>query len=214
MGLARFEKGRNAVTERLVRFSGLAGKAVALVLESRRRAKFWARCDDAFAEHIGFGKHRTGRRSLRAEASHGAGDGEGERTAVEAVAQEEDLFLSEKLTRRRLSPHLGRSSLTFFRQDLQLIIDWNISFDWTGEAQSRVSAATAVPGACEYHPCPQPTHSPNVARLDLLTCMMPTGSRVDSRGTMSKVPEMFHKLVKEKGMFQATQTIVRLLFAE
>lgn len=51
--------------------------------------------------------------------------------------------------RRKISRHLGRSILTFRRQDVQLLIAWNVSFDWTGDAQSQIAAVASMPDACK-----------------------------------------------------------------
>ncbi|KAI9840292.1 MAG: hypothetical protein M1837_001779 [Sclerophora amabilis] len=76
-------------------------------------------------------------------------------------------------SRRVLLTHLGRSNLTFHSSDktqpVQLTISWPITFDWTGEAQARVSATSSVP---------------------------PTWIEQDTLSSLSKIPEVFSRLLR------------------
>ncbi|KAI9673473.1 MAG: hypothetical protein M1817_002935 [Caeruleum heppii] len=51
---------------------------------------------------------------------------------------------------------LGRSELVFQQRGRALLVAWQIVFDWTGEAQSRVTAQVSVPPSCKLSDHQQP----------------------------------------------------------
>ena len=93
---------------------------------------------------------------------------------------------SKGISRQLLHELLGRDSLTFSDGVVSLCITWNISFDWTGEAESHVSACAAYPQAWK---------------------------EADQRASLGKVDEVFERLVTEKGVFEAIRIVVSLLFS-
>lgn len=58
----------------------------------------------------------------------------------------------QKWTRRLLLPHMGQQDFVIASAKVELRIEWNILFDWTGEAESVVSASARVPLSCELLP--------------------------------------------------------------
>lgn len=124
-------------------------------LLAKRRAQFWTKCVQSFGTLV--------------STSSGLRPPPAKRTSF----------------RRSLAPHLGRSSLAFRRGSVQLLLTWSISFDWTGEAESRVYVRTSLPDAW---------------------------TRADSRASLSKVPRLFQTLLDDKGVFAATRIVVALVF--
>ncbi len=106
------------------------------------------------------------------------------------------------LPRPILQLHLPRTSLLFgpppaTSQSLHqhhdrepspsLLITWRITFDWTGDAQSHISALVGVPGSW---------------------------SAVDERGSLRQAGFVFDELVKRKGVLGAVRAVVEVLFEE
>ena len=92
------------------------------------------------------------------------------------------------LPRHIMLQHLGRPSLHFrhpFQKHLSLLLTWRITFDWTGEVASHLSAVSAVPAAW---------------------------SEADDRGSLAKVGRVFEELVQKMGVMEAVRGVVGLLF--
>ena len=83
--------------------------------------------------------------------------------------------------------HLSQQSLLFTRSGVSLLITWRIGFDWTGEVESQISACASFPAAW---------------------------NGIDERASLSKVGEVFEKLVVEKGFRKAVGVVVGLLFQD
>ncbi|CAL3963769.1 unnamed protein product [Diplocarpon coronariae] len=96
----------------------------------------------------------------------------------------DEITEKENWTRRQLLSHIGRSSLEIGNNDVELRFEWKISFDWTGEVESVISASARLPRAWQ---------------------------QADDRSSLNKVPGAFKKLVKEQGPLDAVRAIVRLL---
>jgi hypothetical protein len=118
-----------------------------------KRAKFWCgverdlssdvgrRKSTARLKALGKKKKRAGTRPSEdlAEGGHeedGAIDGEGTKTT--------------KWTRKQLLPQMRRTSLVLTGEGVELRIEWNIVFDWTGEAESIISASAKIPSTCKF----------------------------------------------------------------
>ena len=56
-----------------------------------------------------------------------------------------------KWTRKQLLPQMRRTSLVLTGEGVELRIEWNIIFDWTGEAESIISASAKIPSSCKSH---------------------------------------------------------------
>lgn len=54
-------------------------------------------------------------------------------------------------TRKQLLLHMGRASMVLVCEDAEVLVEWKIGFDWTGEAESVVEACARVPRSCMYH---------------------------------------------------------------
>ncbi|KAE8453641.1 hypothetical protein EG329_009152 [Mollisiaceae sp. DMI_Dod_QoI] len=103
----------------------------------------------------------------------------------ESVAADgEDEHEKRKWTRKQLLPHFGRSSMELVNDEVELRFEWKISFDWTGEVESSIAAAARVPRKWQ---------------------------QADERNSLSKVPQTFDRLQKEKGPLGAVRAMVGLL---
>ena len=57
-----------------------------------------------------------------------------------------------KWTTRQLLPHMGRTAMEISNDEVELRFEWRIGFDWTGEAESAISASARLPKSCEFLP--------------------------------------------------------------
>jgi hypothetical protein len=53
-------------------------------------------------------------------------------------------------SKRQLLPHIGRTAMELATNDVELRIEWKIGIDWTGEAESSISASSRLPKHCKY----------------------------------------------------------------
>ena len=56
----------------------------------------------------------------------------------------------QKCSMRQLLPHMGRTAMELSNDEVQLRFEWNIEFDWTGEAESSISVSAMLPKSCEF----------------------------------------------------------------
>jgi hypothetical protein len=56
---------------------------------------------------------------------------------------------SGKWTTRQLLPHIGRTAMDIVGEGVDLRLEWRVGFDWTGEAESYISASARMPKSCE-----------------------------------------------------------------
>ena len=161
------------------------------------RARCWSRCCTTFPNLLST--------ILSKDDVKTAGDGRGKapfsgQTGGKRkgeVAEEEDDGSSEeresddelpsetRVLRSSLLVHLGRQSLLFTQSGVSLLVSWSISFDWTGEAESHVSATACFPQSWRD---------------------------ADERASLSKIGDVFDRLVGERGVFEAVRVVVALLF--
>jgi len=109
------------------------------------RARFWCAIDHEF----GTAEART--KSLQRKKK---------RKLPKAVLEDDDTIPLEgydedeetrkqKWTRKQLLPHMGRTSLELATDEVELRFEWRITFDWTGEVDSAISAIVRLPSHCE-----------------------------------------------------------------
>ena len=119
-----------------------------------KRAKFWCEVERDLGSEAGRRKStarlkRIGKKKKRAGTrtgedlddvyeEGGAIDGEGTKTT--------------KWTRKQVLPQMRRTSLVLTGDGVELRIEWNIVFDWTGEAESIISASAKIPASCKFMP--------------------------------------------------------------
>ncbi|KAG9237107.1 hypothetical protein BJ875DRAFT_370642 [Amylocarpus encephaloides] len=89
-------------------------------------------------------------------------------------------------TRRQLILNMGRTNMQISSVDVEILFEWKIGFDWTGEVENSISAHARLP---------------------------PNWQREDDRNSLSKIPKTFQSLVKDKGPLAAAKAIVGLLMA-
>jgi hypothetical protein len=130
---------------------------------AQKRAQYWQRCETTFARLL---------------AAHTRDNAENVHAQAKADA---------KMSRRDLHRHLGRDSLILQDKHVLLKLDWRIGFDWTGEAESEITAQPAFPGVW---------------------------IEADPANTFSKVPETFASLLQSRGAFEATRVMTALLFSQ
>ncbi|OBU00550.1 hypothetical protein VE01_01003 [Pseudogymnoascus verrucosus] len=131
-----------------------------------KRARFWCQIGEEFA---------------------GGGRGKGKEKRRKGKGREgEDVELDEgvgagKWTAKDLLPHMRRTALVLPVEDVEVMVEWRIALDWTGEAEHAISASARVPRG--WH-------------------------EQDERRSLTRVPEMFRKLVESRGPVVAVRTVV------
>ena len=61
---------------------------------------------------------------------------------------EDEESRKQKWTRKQLLPHIGRTAIEIVTSDIELMFEWKIGFDWTGEVESLISASARLPKSC------------------------------------------------------------------
>ncbi|KAH8663138.1 hypothetical protein BGZ60DRAFT_530278 [Tricladium varicosporioides] len=80
--------------------------------------------------------------------------------------------------------HIGRTSMEISDENVEILFEWKIGFDWTGEAESELSASARSPKSWQES---------------------------DDRNSLAQIPNMFNRLVKESGPLVAMRAVVGLL---
>jgi hypothetical protein len=109
---------------------------------SIKRAAFFCTIENDFGTVEARAKSRA---KSKKRKRRGAEDEEND-----AEMEEEDELKGWKWTRRQLLPHMGRTSMEISSEDVELRIEWKIGFDWTGEAESAVTAGARVSKSCKF----------------------------------------------------------------
>ncbi|KAF2086790.1 hypothetical protein K490DRAFT_57687 [Saccharata proteae CBS 121410] len=161
-----------------------------------KRAQCWTRCRGQFANLLEAG-------ALAQKAGPGARDkskkNRQQHNDPETIEDEEEEVSGigadlgspstgnrMAMTRTDLIHDLGRDSLVLCRDPVRLKVSWRIKFDWTGEAESVISADAALPASWRES---------------------------DERNSLKKIPEVFELLAAEHGVFEAIRVMAGLLFA-
>lgn len=149
---------------------------------SIQRARFWCAVESEF----GTAQARTkslSRQRKKKRKRHGSVVEDEEEVNAEGDEAEES-SVQQKWTRKQLLPQIGRTSMGLANEEVELRFEWRIRFDWTGEVDSHIAAIARLPRNWQA---------------------------ADGRESLAKVPEMFTKLVKEKGPLGAVRTTIGLL---
>ncbi|KAI0888511.1 uncharacterized protein GGS22DRAFT_156060 [Annulohypoxylon maeteangense] len=158
-----------------------------------RRAQFWCAVERDLGSSEGLMKCATEMRKDTRKR------GLGRRAAADGSDDEEDEqelgTKKARLTKTDLLPQLGRTNLDLELSDPtgteevpSIRIQWRIEFDWTGEAQSKMELLLRVPAKWRGH---------------------------DTRGSLTSIPGMFDKLIRENNdPMEALRTVVALLVGE
>jgi hypothetical protein len=99
-----------------------------------KRAKFWCEVERELGNDEGRRKSTARLKAIGKKKDDGATD-------------ERDT--EPKWTRKQLLPQMRRTSLVLIGNGVELRIEWNIIFDWTGEAESIISANAKIPSSCK-----------------------------------------------------------------
>lgn len=107
-----------------------------------KRARFW--CDV---------HHQLGTPEARTKCFKvlRAGRKRKRRNVIEDDEEEESEYGKSvgRWTRKELLVHMGQTSMEVVSEDVEVLVEWKIGFDWTGEAESVVEACARVPRSCE-----------------------------------------------------------------
>lgn len=145
------------------------------------RARFWCAIDHQFSTPEARAKslqRKKKKRKLQKLVTEDddpvslGGDGEDEETR------------KQTWTRRQLLPHMGSTAMEIATDDVELMFEWKVSFDWTGEVESTISASARLPKSWQQS---------------------------DDRKSLLRIPETFDRLVKQKGPLAAVRAVVGLL---
>jgi hypothetical protein len=113
------------------------------------RARFWCAVEkelgtpEARAKNLQKKKKKRKRRQVVPE------DDDEEPVDGQDEQEEEDEFTKQKWIQRELLPHMGRTAMELATDKVELRIEWRIKFDWTGEADSSLTASVRLPKSCE-----------------------------------------------------------------
>lgn len=149
---------------------------------SIQRARFWCAVENEFGTAQARSKSLSRIRKRKRKRDASVAEGEEEVNADGDQAEESST--QPKWTRKQLLPQIGRTSMDLSNEEVELRFEWKIRFDWTGEVDSHIVAIARLPRNWQ---------------------------ETDERGSLAKVPEMFSKLVKEKGPLGAVRTTIGLL---
>jgi hypothetical protein len=105
-----------------------------------RRARFW--CE--VGEEFGLG----GKGGDRVGKDRGKGKGKGR----EVQEDEEEDVGRGKWTPKELLPHMRRTTLVLPVGKVEVLLEWRIELDWTGEAEHKIEAEARVPKSCRSFP--------------------------------------------------------------
>ena len=162
------------------------------------RAKFWCDAEREFgtaeARRKSIEKQGKKRRKRKAVEDDEEDDAEGEEK-------------SRKWTRRELFRQMGRTNLVLDGDDVQIRVGWKIGFDWMGDAESHLDLDIGLPSSCKYK-----SFKHVVDKFGDTNTRV--GHKQDDRKSLSKIKDMFGKLVKEKGPLGALRITVGLVMAE
>ncbi|KAH0537224.1 hypothetical protein FGG08_005966 [Glutinoglossum americanum] len=150
---------------------------------ARRRAKCWWGCEGAFGDLLGGASAKGGNSNDAPHNNRKGGKGKHQHPTLVEDGHDDDS--GPQPTRRDLARYLGLTTLRLHRNDVELLVRWNIAFDWTGEPESTVSAMARAPAAWR---------------------------RADERESLGGIPEVFEGLVRERGVLGGVRGVVGLLF--
>lgn len=145
---------------------------------SIKRARFWCIVENDFGTPQARAKSMQKKRKRKLQAS-----GQDDESSAALDKESDEAEEKQTWTRRQLLPQIGRTGLELANEYVELRFEWKISFDWTGEVESAISASARLPR---------------------------TWQQVDDRNSLAKVPETFDKLVKERGPLSAVRATIGL----
>ncbi|KAE9376994.1 hypothetical protein N431DRAFT_480128 [Stipitochalara longipes BDJ] len=150
---------------------------------SIQRARFWCAVESEFGTAQARVKSLSRHRKKKRKRHASVVDNDEEEVNAEGDEADE-VSMQQKWTRKQLLPQIGRTSMELANEEVELRFEWKIRFDWTGEVDSHIAAIARLPRNWQ---------------------------EADERGSLAKVPDMFNKLVKEKGPLVAARTTIGLL---
>jgi hypothetical protein len=115
------------------------------------RARFWCTVESEFgtAEARMKTLQKIAQRRKR-KRRQDTSIGEDEEATGRDGNDEDEEARKDKWTRRQLLPHMGRTSMELSNDKVELRFEWKITFDWTGEVDSSISANSRIPTCCKF----------------------------------------------------------------
>lgn len=113
-----------------------------------RRARFWCTLESELGSEDGRRQSKERLKVRRKRRNRSASDETEEQREEGVDALELEDGKETVWTRRQLLPQMKRSSLVLTNDTVELLVEWTIVIDWTGEAESCVSASAQVPSSC------------------------------------------------------------------
>jgi hypothetical protein len=113
------------------------------------RARFWCAIDHEFGTPEARVKslQRKKKRKLQRVVTE-----DDDTVPLEGHGEDEETR-QQKWTRKQLLPHMGRTAMEIAATDVELMFQWKIGFDWTGDVDSSISASARLPKSCKLFPC-------------------------------------------------------------
>lgn len=117
-----------------------------------KRAEFWLSLQDELRD----GDKRqqmVERLRKRGKRKRGADEevNEDNEDRGDELASEIPVSKSNKSSRKQLLPLIGKQNMVIPIDSIELMFTWSITFDWTGEPSSAISASARLPESCKSH---------------------------------------------------------------
>jgi hypothetical protein len=103
---------------------------------SIQRARFWCQVEEEFGTPEARAKAKRKKKKRK-------------RKVIEEEEEDDD-DTRITWTRKHLIPNIGRTSMELTNKDVELRFEWKISFDYTGEVESTLSADARTPSQCKF----------------------------------------------------------------
>tara|TARA_R110002060_G_scaffold28410_1_gene38433 strand:+ start:307 stop:849 length:543 start_codon:yes stop_codon:yes gene_type:complete len=111
---------------------------------SIQRARFWCVVESNFGTPQARAKTMQKKRKRKRQTS--VHDDE---SSAALEKESDEVEERQTWTRRQLLPNIGRTGLELANEYVELRFEWRISFDWTGEVESAISASARLPRTCK-----------------------------------------------------------------
>ncbi|MCJ1405759.1 hypothetical protein MMC11_008989 [Xylographa trunciseda] len=153
------------------------------------RARCWERCHQQFSAlipaalelHESLSSAGIDRTDLKSKISSAEDDKDDNNHAEDADNSQPSSGVSDFDIRSQL----GQQYMLFSASSISFLVTWRINLDWTGEAESCVSACASFPRAWQ---------------------------KADERASLGNIGEVFNRLLHDRGVFEAIRVIVALLY--
>ena len=111
---------------------------------SIQRARFWCVVESSFGTSQARAKTMQKKRKRKRQALV-----QDDESSAALGKESDEAEERQTWTRRQLLPNIGRTGLELGNEYVELRFEWRISFDWTGEVESAISASARLPRTCK-----------------------------------------------------------------